>query len=346
MNRFLLMIAVYLIALFFSGCIMISTLTMPAKWEKAAKEDTIASYKDFIANEDPDREYENKARTRIRELEAKKKEKDEAAAFEVARRQESSTSDKERKEKALQDFLSKYPSGKHAAEAKKLIEQAAEANKKMIEQVAFEKAKTTNTASAIMDFISKYPKSDLIPEANTRLRKIRYDSCRATGSPSSTVCMEFIKQYPEGPEAKELENDALKIKKLEQDMIAKKLEKQKFEKAKELGRIALRMAPVIVEQTKVLQNGLIEQRYPSKVVPPADIKVRLDQFRRMLKDGADPTLIRIKNFKAHYSNGLETSYGHHGEVVSAKEGGISLLEYFRLINVKEGADLLRIYTVK
>jgi hypothetical protein len=325
MNRFLLMIAAFWIALIFGGC-----ATMQGKWEKAAKEDTIASYRNFIAYDHPNQEYEKKAQTRIRELEEKKGENDEAAAFEAARRQESPSWDRERREKSLREFLTKYPSGKHAAEAKKLIE-----------QTAFERAKNTDAAYAFSDFISNFPSSDLVPEATARLRKLRHDNARK--AESSTAYMEFIKQYPEGPDTKELENDLPRIKKLEQ---VREVEKQKFDQARELGRIALKMAPVIMAQTKVLPNGVVEQRGPLKVVPPADIKFRLDQFRKLLKEGADPGLIRIKDFRAHYvyPNGFTTSFGQPGEVVSAKSDGITLQEYFRWINLKEGVDLLKKYT--
>ena len=307
------------------GLIIISTYgcaTMQDKWEKAAKEDTIQAYTLFLKNEKPDAEYKNKAETRIRELREAQRAKDEAAAFERAR-------NSKRPEYDLQKFLSAYPSGKHAPEARKLLEQSA-----------YNRAMKDNTAYAYSTFLSRYPNSEQAPDATARLRKIRFNNARKSESLSEYE--NFIKQYPEGEDTRELKNDLPRIQKLEQD---RELEQRKFEQAKKLGEIALRMAPVIVSPTKRMPDGTTVQTLGgSKLSPPLDQKLRMAEFRKLLESGIDPNLVRISGFRPHYVyKGGAMSFGYPGKVVPAKQDGITLLEYFKTIGLKEGADLVKKY---
>ncbi|NTW16050.1 MAG: hypothetical protein HGA41_01115 [Syntrophaceae bacterium] len=117
-----------------------------------------------MKNEKPDAEYKNKAETRIMELREAQRAKDEAAAFERARNSKWPESD-------LKNYLSTYPSGKHAPEARKLLEQSA-----------YNRTMKENTARAYSDFLSSYPNSDQAPDATARLRDIRFDNARKSES--------------------------------------------------------------------------------------------------------------------------------------------------------------------
>lgn len=321
MKQFVLLITLFMIA-----CICNSCTTMQGRWEKAAQADTIASYKSFLSDDNPNEEYASKAHLRIKELESRQQEKEEEACFEYARTQKATSWDDQWQERRLEDYLKKYPSGKYAAEANKMLEQSVfkRAEKQQYPYVYY------------MNFISRFPNSDLAPEATARARKIRYDTVRKSGSVA--YYENFIQDYPQGPDTRALENDLPKLRQLE----------KAANQAKELGQIALKMAPVIMAKTRVLPNGLIEQTPPFKVTSPNDLKYQMDEFRRLLKSGADPGLVRIRNFRPHYvyPNGFTTSFGQPGEVVPEKDGGITLLEYFELIELKEAADLIKKQTSK
>ena len=317
MNRVIFRVLVGVIIISTYGC-----ATMQDKWDKAAKEDTIQAYTLFLKNEQPDAEYKNKAETRIRELREAQRAKDEAAAFERAR-------NSKRQEADLKTFLSTYPSGKHAPEARKLLEQNA-----------YNRTMKENTERAYSTFLSSYPNSEQAPDATVRLRKIRFDNARK--SETLSAYENFIKLYPEGEDTRELKNDLPRIQKLEQD---RELEQRKFEQAKKLGEIALRMAPVIVSPTKRMPDGTIVQTLGgSKLSPPSDLKFQLAEFRKLLESGINPNLVRISGFRPHYvyKSGA-MSFGYPGKVVPAKQDGITLLEYFKTIELKEGADLVKKY---
>ena len=194
MNRVIFRVLVIVIIISTYGC-----ATMQDKWEKAAKEDTIQAYTLFLNNEKPDAEYRNKAETRIWELREAQRAKEETAAFERARASK-------RQESDLKTFLSTYPSGKHAPEARKLLEQSA-----------YNRAMKENTAYAYSAFLSSYPNSDQAPDATARLRKIRFDNARRSETLSEYE--NFIKQYPEGEDTRELKNNLPRIQKSEEDVL-------------------------------------------------------------------------------------------------------------------------------
>ena len=321
MNKLSSMIAIFLITLIFNGC-----ATMQGKWEEAAKQDTIGAYNYFLRTAKPDAGYKNKAETRIKELKEAQKENEEASAFKFA---QDNSRLRSYNDDYLESFLSKYPSGKHAPEARKLIEKRV-----------YDRAIKENYESYYSNFLSRFPNSDLVPDVTARLRKVRYD--RARKSESLGDYENFIKWYPQGQDTSELENDLPRVRKLEQ---TRELKKRKFEQAKELGEVALRMAPVITAPTKRMPAGTIMQSVGmAKVGSPADLKYQMNRFRKLLEDGADPSLIRIDGFQPVYMYGPGSfSFGNPGKVVSSEYNGMKLWEYFNIINLKEASDLLKKY---
>jgi len=118
----------------------------------------------------------------------------------------------------------------------------------------------------------------------------------------------------------------------------------------ELGKLALKMAPVASVRLSVIPGTRKLTPPELHIGFPSNIKALLDLFREELKD-ADPNLIRISGYSSPGISRVGTTEdgnavgsmdpGSPGKVVSANEGGITLMQYFTVIQLKEACEMLQ-----
>lgn len=363
-------IPLFMTALLVGGC-----ATSASKWNEAQQSNTISAYQTFL-REHPDSPQAITAKTRMQQLELEAKERIEQSKFEQA----CSTGS----ENALNTYLKQYPSGKHTEEARNLVEQIAfkeavavnsekaleaflkrypqgadvEEAMRLLEQLALKNATTANSEEAYESFLSRFPNSDSGAEVTSQLRKIRYEAAR--NAKTVAAYEEFTERYPQGTDSDELQNGLPAVR--------------KWEQAKLLGEIALRMAPTAsmkfavapvtggtnpnldrsscftIEQSPRIRQEVydfIAGEDPNLVRSSGFtieqspwLKQDVYAFCEQLKAGADPNLVRISGFEppgiTRMGNGLGmASFGERGKVVPAEAGGMTLLEYCKTSNMDD-----------
>jgi TolA-binding protein len=326
------MIRVIATVFFFIAALLLqSCASMQDKWEAAAKEDTKAAYYRFIREDDPDPVYEKKAKARIRELEEiekkKRLEQEEEREFTYIMSKKPVRWDPQRPEKDLEYFLKKYPSGKNAPQAREKLE-----------MLAYDRALKENRSYDFKNFLDRFPGSSRAPEANRLLRTALFNEARK--SESVAAYENFIKSYPQGQDTEELMKDLPKVRALEQ---AKQEQERKNKSATELGETALNMALVPLAKTQKTADGLIVQSMKGMVLGhPPTLTMWMNRFRKQLAAGADPDLIRIIGFRAHYIYpGGGISFGQRGRVVTGAKGGMTLMEFCKENKLDEAVELLK-----
>lgn len=149
-------------------------------------------------------------------------------------------------------------------------------------------------------------------------------SCSIHGAQSAEIAYE---KAPQGIDSMELENALQMMRKMEQ--------------AKELGEIALRMAPrAFLEYSAMPMSGQMQERGFGIEQPPT-LKADMIAFRVQLKAGANPDLIRIKDYTPPERTAYTVSFGSPGKVVAAEEGGMTLFEYLKAIKQYEALKSLK-----
>ena len=148
-----------------------------AAWDRAESRNTIAGYEDYLSDW-PEGLYAAKAQERIdalkAEIEAAKKD---AAARAAADERAWQKADSTNTIIGYEDYLSGYPSGKHASEARSRIDRmkadAAAAEASAIEEQAWNAAKQSNTASGYETYLNSYPNGKYAPLAQAALESLK-----------------------------------------------------------------------------------------------------------------------------------------------------------------------------
>jgi hypothetical protein len=170
-------------------------------------------------------------------------------------------------------------------------------------------------------------------------RKLDYDSARKTNTADAYEA--FLKKYPKGADSDDLRSDLPPL--------------IKVRVATALGGLALEMAPsapvtyVATPFASGINKGVLESR-SGKIESPPKLATLMLKFREMLEKGADSTLIRIAGYRPSQLKSVGTSKdgksmmsmdcGSPGKVVPAEQAGMTLLEYFEAIQLKEACDML------
>jgi len=297
------------IALIIEGC-----ATVKGDWEEASERNSIRAYSTFI-KEHPDAEYVKEAKDRIEKLEEEANIWWENNAYKKAK--DSNT------KKSYEKFLKMYPSGKHAVEARKSLS-----------IFEYEKVRKKNSERAYKDFLSRFPESDSAADASSRLKEIRYNKAIKTKTVSAYE--KFIEQYPEEAEAEVLKK------------ILKELRSWQESKEKKLGELAVQMAPTAAMSftSKPTSNKLENSKFSIEQSPT--LKQDLAEFHKLLKEGANPKLVRIVGFVPVKSTPAGSkfsmvSFGKADKAVPAEYGGITLLQYFKENKLIEAYKLLKKY---
>lgn len=89
---------------------------------------------------------------------------------------------------AYEEFLTKYPQGKFANEARTKIE-----------ELYFKRAIATNTVAGYEEFLKRYPQGKYVNEAHSRIEELYFERAKATNTIEGYEG--FIKRYPQGEHA-------------------------------------------------------------------------------------------------------------------------------------------------
>lgn len=213
---------------------------------------------------------------------------------------------------AYEKFLVAYKQGADVDEVTKLLD-----------PLMFAKATETHTEKGYQDFLSRFPNSASAPDASERLRRVVY--LKAIDAKTVAGYEDFIKRYPQG------EDSEIAGKLMET------LKQWQASKEKELGEVALRMAP------SASSGGAAS----GTLVPSPTLKEDLAKFKELLKAGANPSRVRIANFvpagfTADKGAG-EFRPNASGMVVQADEDGTTLADFFKATKLKEASALLAKY---
>jgi len=173
--------------------------------------------------------------------------------------------------------------------------------------------------------------------------RLDYDAARKTNTADAYEA--FLKKYPKGADSDDLRSELPPL--------------IKVRAATALGGLALEMAPsapvtyVATPFASGINKGVLESR-SGKIESPPNLATLMLKFREMLEKGADPTLIRIACYRPSQLKSVGTSKdgksmismdcGSPGKVVPAADGGITLLEYFTAIQLKEACDILNAHS--
>jgi hypothetical protein len=202
----------------------------------------------------------------------------------------------------------------------------------LIMQVALRNSVSESMCS---DFLSRFPNSNLSPQVATKLREIRYKAARS--AKTATSYEKFINEYPDGPDSMDLQEELPMIR--------------KWGKSKQLGELLIDMAP------KTNLNITDRDAFLSSV-PASESDEKLAKFRKLLEDGADPNAVRIAGYTpggqkklskgGHYNNayirpdGTLLLAGNPGMVVPASDGsGLTLLQYCEANGLNRASRLLK-----
>jgi tetratricopeptide (TPR) repeat protein len=306
------------------------------KWEKAQSENSITYYRYFIARY-PDGKYTELAKQELDQLE-----------FLNAKQQNTV--------KAYEDYLKRCPDGKNSELAKQNIEQLeflnaqqlntiksyedflkihpdgknSELAKLSLDQLSFKESEILNSENAYESYLSKFPNGQSKSIAITNLQEIRFINARKIKTVEAYE--NFLKLYPDGANAEQLRKELNGIR--------------KFEESRKLGEVALRMAPKGVISFFTPITGGSMQATGTEINFPATLNEDIETFRRLINDGVDPNLIRIQGFEPAGSKDIGNGYamfssGNPGTIVTADEGGMTLLEYFTANKLEEACKILQ-----
>jgi hypothetical protein len=220
---------------------------------------------------------------------------------------------------AYEKFLVAYKQGPDVDEVTKLLD-----------PLTFAKATETHTEKGYQDFLSRFPNSASAPDATERLRRVVY--LKAINAKTVAGYEDFIKRYPQGEDS-EIAGKLLAT-----------LNAWNASKEKELGVVALRMAPTA---SKTDATAPASARPADSMIPSPTLKEDLAKFKELLKAGANPSRVRIANF---VPAGFATDKGTgdfrptcSGTVVQADEEGTTLADFFKATKLKEASALLAKY---
>jgi len=129
--------------------------TGASDWQKAASQNTVAAYQDFLTHH-PNDSHAQQARDRIQALQ------DDQAWADA---QQAGTTD------SYQQYLQKQPNAKHADEAHTQITALERA-------AAWKSAQAANTEQALQDFIQKYNQGSEVEQAKAQLQKLQSEQYR------------------------------------------------------------------------------------------------------------------------------------------------------------------------
>ena len=219
-----------------------------------------------------------------------------------------------------EEFLHFYSSGSDVDTANKLLD-----------QLSFKESEKLNSEKSYESYLSKFPNGQSTSIAISNLQEIRFINARKIKTVEAYE--NFLKLYPEGTSAEQLRKELNGLR--------------KFEESRKLGEVALRMAPKGAISFSASPFGGSMQATGTQTNFPSTLQEDMETFRKMINDGVDPNLIRIKGFEPAGSkdigNGLAIfSSGNPGNVVSADEGGMSLLEYFTAIKLEDARKILQL----
>jgi serine/threonine protein kinase len=100
---------------------------------------------------------------------------------------------------AYEKYLEKYPSGRHAKEAKKRMDElksAIQLENKIQDDVAFEIASGKNTLSAYREYLQKFPYGLHAAEANAKIKMLKEKVIRDTKEKIELVHIKFFESGP------------------------------------------------------------------------------------------------------------------------------------------------------
>jgi len=100
---------------------------------------------------------------------------------------------------AYEKYLEKYPSGRHAKEAQKRMDElksAIQLENKIQDDVAFEIASGKNTLSAYREYLQKFPYGLHAAEANAKIKMLKDKVIRDTKEKIEVVHMKFFESGP------------------------------------------------------------------------------------------------------------------------------------------------------
>lgn len=139
-------------------------------WAVAEERDTIEGYEDYLKSW-PDGLHANEARERIAQIkaeeEARRKNAQEAARQEAAAWKAAAEANTV---PSYEGYLSKFPSGKNAAEAQSRIDRLKST---AADEAAWTVAKASNTADAYQQYLTSFPQGAHVAEAIAALENLR-----------------------------------------------------------------------------------------------------------------------------------------------------------------------------
>jgi len=327
--------------LFISTICLLCSITVfsqsKKKWEKIHSLNSIPHYRNFIGMY-PDGKYTELAKQELDELEY------------LSAKQQNTV-------KAYEDYLRKCPDGKNSELAKQSIEQVEFLNAKQlntikayedflkmhpdgknselanngIDQLTFKEAEILNSEKAYESYLSKFPNGQSTSIANLKLQEIRFINARETKTVRAYE--DFLKLYPDGAKAEQLKKEMNGIRTVEE--------------SRKLGEVALRMAPTGALSFFADPLGETMQSTGAVINFPSTLNEDIETFRKMINDGVDPNLIRIKGFEPAGSEDMGNGYamfsfGTPGTIVTAEEGGMTLLEFFTSIKLEDACKILQL----
>lgn len=139
-------------------------------WALAEERDTIAGYEDYLASW-PDGLHATEARDRIAKIKAEEEARRKNAA--EAARQEAAAWKAAAEANTIpsyEGYLSKFPSGKNAAEAQSRIDRLRAA---AADEGAWTAAKAVDTADAYQQYLTSFPQGAHVAEAIARIEELR-----------------------------------------------------------------------------------------------------------------------------------------------------------------------------
>ena len=146
-------------------------------WKLADERNTIAGYEDYLESW-PEGLHVTEARERIARIKAEEEARRKSAA--EAARQEAAAWKAAAEANTIpsyEGYLSKFPTGKNAAEAQTRIERlrAEEARKQAAaaDEAAWQAANATGTADAYQQYLTSFPQGAYVPQAIAKLEELR-----------------------------------------------------------------------------------------------------------------------------------------------------------------------------
>jgi len=215
---------------------------------------------------------------------------------------------------AYEAFLRKCPETPYASTARERL-----ANLRL------EEAQKAGTVQALEVYLREYPDRSQAAPLREQVKQLKFEQAKRSGS--ITEMELFIAQYPGDPLSQQLEQERSRLRGA---AATRQLGELLIAWASAVGEVHIHLRPVTNAPEVNRQNGA--------------------QLRRLLAAGADADAIRIAEFSpvlrlnSRSDSGMTSQFqiaGNPGHVVSAEQGGTTLLEYCRVNKLDEACAILQ-----